>query len=83
MISGVPAQTITTNLGATATIVNGMISYATNSLDYLPAGVTATESIIGTGLDLAMITIAVPEGQAAWSGPVTVSGVATATGRNA
>src|SRR5215208_7143375 len=33
LISGTPVQTITTNLGAVATIVDGMISYTTNGLD--------------------------------------------------
>jgi hypothetical protein len=50
-------------------------------VDGLPAGVTAAESVVGTGIDLAMISIAVPEGQAAWCGPVTVSGVATIDGK--
>ena len=44
MISGVPAQTITTNHGSIATIVDGKISYATNGLDHLPEGEQVTDT---------------------------------------
>ena len=44
MISGVPVQSITTNLGSTATIVDGKISYVASGLDYLPEGVQATDT---------------------------------------
>jgi len=43
MISGAPVQTITTNLGATATILDGQISYTTNSLDFLAEGETRVD----------------------------------------
>src|SRR6187551_2155430 len=43
MIGGTPSQSITTNLGATATIVDGKINYVTNSLDYLGEGETRVD----------------------------------------
>ena len=43
LICGVPVQSITTNLGATATIVDGMISYVTNGLDFLAEGQDCTD----------------------------------------
>lgn len=47
----------------------------------LPQGATASEAVIGPGMDSAILTITVAESAAAWSGPIRIVGRATVAGK--